>query len=100
MYKIFRSKIPPSPPDSLHQLLSFPNSFLLLNSDYEKNPPYFGSTIGRVANRIANGKFSIDGEDFKLDCNEKGINHLHGGLVGFDKVKFPYHDCFRVIEDF
>eukprot|EP00112_Aurelia_sp_Birch-Aquarium-sp1_P004680 Seg153.3 transcript_id=Seg153.3/GoldUCD/mRNA.D3Y31 product="Aldose 1-epimerase" protein_id=Seg153.3/GoldUCD/D3Y31 len=54
--------------------------------DYEENRPYFGSTIGRVANRIAKGKFSIDGEDFNIDCNEKGINHLHGGLVGFDKV--------------
>ncbi|XP_065061716.1 galactose mutarotase-like [Rhopilema esculentum] len=54
--------------------------------DYIKNPPYFGGTIGRVANRIAFGKFSIDGQDFELPCNENGINHHHGGFKGFDKV--------------
>jgi len=54
-------------------------------ADYELNPPYFGAIVGRVANRIANGKFSIDGVDFQLECNENGRNHLHGGHCGFDK---------------
>ncbi len=46
--------------------------------------PYFGSTVGRFANRIAKGRFSIDGAQYSVACNDGG-NHLHGGLVGFDQ---------------
>jgi len=47
--------------------------------------PYFGSTVGRVANRIAKGKFSLNGHEYTLATNN-GPNTLHGGLKGFDKV--------------
>ena len=52
---------------------------------YLRGHPYFGCTVGRVANRIARGRFSLDGVDYALAPNN-GPHHLHGGLVGFDKA--------------
>ncbi|HPI74749.1 MAG TPA: aldose epimerase family protein [bacterium] len=52
---------------------------------YLGNHPYFGALVGRCANRIAHGSFEIDGRRYQLACNEKGITHLHGGVLGFDK---------------
>lgn len=54
-------------------------------SDYEKNSPYFGCLVGRVANRIAKGKFKLNGKEYKLAINN-GENALHGGLKGYDKL--------------
>lgn len=51
---------------------------------YLKGHPFFGATTGRVANRIARGKFSLNGQDYTLAVNNEP-NHLHGGLKGFDK---------------
>jgi aldose 1-epimerase len=52
---------------------------------YIKKTPYFGATIGRVANRITNGRFQLDGKTYQLSTNDPP-NHLHGGKKGWDKV--------------
>eukprot|EP01117_Protostelium_nocturnum_P008325 TRINITY_DN2974_c0_g1_i1.p4 TRINITY_DN2974_c0_g1~~TRINITY_DN2974_c0_g1_i1.p4 ORF type:complete len:384 (-),score=158.34 TRINITY_DN2974_c0_g1_i1:1381-2532(-) len=60
-------------------------------SEYVKASTYFGATIGRVSNRIAGGKFKLEGNEHQLAVNN-GPNHLHGGLEGFDKV---WWNCSR-----
>jgi aldose 1-epimerase len=60
--------------------LGFPNL-----DGYLERHPYFGSTVGRYANRIAGAKFTLDGKEYTLFAND-GANHLHGGKAGLDKV--------------
>jgi aldose 1-epimerase len=53
--------------------------------EYLQKPQYFGATVGRYANRIAGGRFTLGGKDYSLATND-GDNHLHGGMTGLDKV--------------
>lgn len=58
---------------------------------YLEQPQYFGSTVGRVANRIAKGQFTLDGKSYQVPVNN-GPNSLHGGTKGFDKVLWMVAD--------
>jgi aldose 1-epimerase len=53
-------------------------------AEYVRNPRYLGCLVGRHANRLAQGRFTLNGESYQLAQNN-GPNHLHGGLKGFDK---------------
>jgi aldose 1-epimerase len=70
--------------------------------DYETRSPFFGAITGRFANRIARGKFVLDGTNYALALND-GPNALHGGLVGFDKqvwsarvISVPQGSCLEL----
>lgn len=63
-------------------------------AEYEKNGGYFGATVGRYANRIGNGSFTLNGKVYTLFKND-GDNHLHGGKLGFDKKLW---DC-EIVEN-
>lgn len=71
-------------PDKSGAMASIVTGFDNLSA-YLRGEPYFGCTVGRVANRIAGGRFSLDGQSYSLAVNN-GPNSLHGGLRGFDKA--------------
>ena len=54
-------------------------------SDYEADTSYKGAIVGRCANRIGGASFALNGKIYKLDKNDDGKNHLHGGFNGFEK---------------
>ena len=68
---------------------------------YETQSPYFGAVVGRHANRIARGRFTLDGKTYQLLINN-GPNSLHGGTPGFDKAvwkaqPFEHHDGVSLV---
>ena len=71
-------------PDRNGKLANINAGFDNLDS-YLAGSPYFGATVGRFCNRIANGKFSIGNKEYTLAQNN-GDHHLHGGEQGYDKV--------------
>ena len=76
-------------PDKHGKMADLTHGFDTLEEWVNHNGSYFGATVGRCGNRIAAGKFSLDGVDYTLVTNNDpgGIPcHLHGGSIGFDKV--------------
>ena len=71
-------------PDQSGELKNVTAGFQKLDG-YLNRHPYFGATVGRYANRIAKGKFTIGDSVYSLATNN-GANHLHGGVIGFDKL--------------
>ncbi|KAJ9097096.1 UDP-glucose-4-epimerase [Naganishia cerealis] len=67
---------------------SFVQGFSSLDGYKHPDNPFFGTSVGRVANRISNASFSIDGKSYSLTKNENGATCLHGGNNGFDKNYF------------
>ena len=73
-----------STPDKEGNIEEITLNYSTLSDIISNHGPYYGCIAGRVANRIAKGKFTLDGEEYTLAVNN-GQNHLHGGIVGFDQ---------------
>jgi aldose 1-epimerase len=63
--------------------------------DYPKHSPYFGAVVGRYANRISGGGFSLDGQRHSLICNEGSNTCLHGGADGFSRRIWAIEECSK-----
>ncbi|XP_073954813.1 galactose mutarotase-like [Choristoneura fumiferana] len=74
-------------PDKLGEVADIVLGFDDVDSYIKRNIPYLGAAVGRSANRIGGASFNIDGVTYNLAKNI-GKNHLHGGIVGFDKVNW------------
>ncbi|THV11878.1 aldose epimerase family protein [Rhizobium rhizophilum] len=61
-------------------------------ASYLDHSPYFGATPGRCANRIGDGRFTLDGTAYQLELNEKGVSHLHGGSDGMGRQNWTILD--------
>ncbi|WP_117194869.1 aldose epimerase family protein [Rhizobium terrae] len=59
---------------------------------YPVHSPYFGATPGRCANRIGAGRFKLDGKQYQLELNERGVTHLHGGSDGLGRSNWTIVD--------
>lgn len=72
-------------PDRNGKLADIVQGYDTISEYINGNGPYMGAVVGRCANRIAKGRFSLSGKQYSLAVNN-GPNHLHGGISGFDKV--------------
>jgi aldose 1-epimerase len=72
-------------PDRAGQMADIVLGFDAAERYLKGDSPYFGAIVGRYGNRIGNARFTLDGRTYTLAAND-GINHLHGGKRGFDKV--------------
>jgi aldose 1-epimerase len=72
-------------PDRNGSLADIVQGYDTISEYINGNSPYMGAICGRCANRIAKGKFSLNGKEYSLAINN-GPNHLHGGITGFSKV--------------
>ncbi|MGO9246809.1 MAG: aldose epimerase family protein [Verrucomicrobiia bacterium] len=72
-------------PDRHGHLGDITLGFDTLDGYVQRNSPYFGCIVGRCTNRIAHGRFHLDGREYRLATNN-GAHHLHGGHKGFDKA--------------
>lgn len=75
--------------DKVFAIPLLPPSSFLKNSDYRTNSPYLGCSVGRVANRIRDAKFTIKDQTYTVSANV-APHTLHGGAVGFNKVIINY----------
>lgn len=75
--RIVKIVVPSSTGKMMNTCLTLPSA-----KDYEADTSNLGAICGRVAGRIKNGRFILDGKEYQLTCNE-GRNHLHGGTVGY-----------------
>jgi len=76
-------------PDTEGIMADITLGFDTLDGYLKDSNPYFGATVGRFANRINGGHFSLEGVDYNLAVNN-APNHLHGGMQGFDKVLWDF----------
>ncbi|XP_044739519.1 uncharacterized protein LOC123300881 [Chrysoperla carnea] len=84
-------------PDKFGNVVDIVQGFDSLAGYEHKDNPYHGATMGRVANRIRDGKFQINGETYNVSVNVQSF-HLHGGFVGFNKVIWkPYMEGSRLV---
>ena len=77
---VVQDLVVPAPGGPRRVVLGFPNP-----ADYPAHSPHFGAIAGRYANRIGQGRFTLDGQPHQLDLNQMGRHHLHGGAKGFGK---------------
>jgi aldose 1-epimerase len=78
-------------PDAQGRLADVTTGYATLD-EYVAQPQFYGATIGRVANRIAHARFTIDDEEYIVSANDDA-NSLHGGDVGFDKANWTVTTC-------
>jgi aldose 1-epimerase len=78
-------------PDRYGELADVTAGYATLD-DYIRHPQFFGSTVGRVANRVAGARFILNGIEYDVPAND-GTSSLHGGTQGFDKVNWTITTC-------